>query len=578
MAVLNIKSDKNCKILIDNEEIGNIKANEIGKFFLPKGKYLIELNDDEGNSKSLVINFTDSSQIIEMNTSLCKDSDSNKNFDYVEKYGVQRPVNSKGQVCIFNSMEENRNNPLHISYLDEDPLGKQFDWCGELEKPNSTNVFNNVYRLPVCKNGKWGYLSCTIHWYDESPKFSMLIEPVYDSFLSDSSFDYVVAKKGDLLYVVNLLDATYENGPFKGEKAEGGPGEILFSCRCQGLYPINIKYYGNSGYTFNLIAVKYNGMYGIMTRGGKRILVNFFYKDLYFQRIHEKPTHDLTSEGIICVDYNGKKNILDDNAQSMLSMEQEAKEIYKVGGMWAVMKDDKFQLINAVTQQLFSYYFDDVYYGNYTTDLEGFYRSGYDDYLLINNNKFGMSDYKGDLIIPCEYDSIKHVGEITKNQREGDNYIVSKNNKYGIFYSFPAHQNKDVEYRQIPCIYDRIEVIKDGQSFDYGYIVISSAKFGAFSYKGEQILSCVYDGIVDLACINDLYLCGYDDYVFAVKKSGKWALFVKDEFVTSFEFDQIKSEYREVDCEKDVKESIEFPCSKDGKDGFVNLNGSFIMD
>ncbi|MCI7017433.1 MAG: WG repeat-containing protein [Prevotella sp.] len=516
------------------------------------------------------------------NKKICKFIDLNFNvvidmeFDYVsdfsdsgyaevEKYGVKRFINKEGEICILNSLEEIEANsklfmflPMHNSW------GENFDWCGLLEEPNRNNMFfKNLYRLPVFRDGKWGYGYITQDTWGKNI-VKLLLEPRFDKFLSDSRNGYVVAKDGNYLCIVNLIDAKYSRGEKKGQYLYGEIGKVLYRQECEEMYPINdfkVKWmdYGGYGgfeniYSFKNIIIKNHGKYGIYTNKGL-VVHNCIYDDMYFKLMNKEPEKSFYNDSII-VKIGNNNGLISIDGNTLL--ETKYSDIFKIGNFWCVKRvgSEKFRLYNSQEGKLFNYEFDEIEYGNFDEKVrcDGIETSGHNDYFIKNNSKYGIVSGDGFLLVNCIYDSIKYFD----NQ-----YEVTMNNKKGII----SANGKSI----VPCEYDRIEGIMDGSSgLADGYYVHKGNFIGAFSYNGVKMLDCKYDSIIDDSL--------YEHNIFTVFSKYKCALFNGDKFVTDFIFDYIGKEMSSYYKVSGDKYFSFFHAQINNKWGIIDENGKYILD
>ncbi len=492
---------------------------------------------------------------------------SDSGYAEVEKYGVKRFINKEGEICILNSLEEIEADsklfmflPMHNSW------GENFEWCGLLEEPNRKSMFfKNLYRLPVYRDGKWGYGYITQDSWGKNI-VKILLEPRFDKFLSDSRNGYAVAKDGNYLCIVNLIDAKYSRGEKKGQYLYGEIGKVLYRQECEEMYPINdfevewMDYGGYGGfeniYSFKNIIIKNHGKYGIYTNKGL-VVQNCIYDDMYFKLMNKEPEKSFYNDSII-VKIGNNNGLISIDGNTLL--EAKYSDIFKIGNFWCVKKvgSEKFRLYDSQERKLLNYEFDEIEYGNYNEEIRynGIVTSGHNDYYIKNNSKYGIVSSDGSLLANCIYDSIKHLD----NQ-----YEVTINNMKGIISS----GGKSI----VPCEYDRIEGIIDGSTgIADGYYVYKGYSVGAFSSNGVKMLECKYDSIVD----DTLY--EYEHNVFTVFSKNKCALFNRDKFVTDFIFDHIgkkMSSFYEVSKEKYYSF---FLAQLNNKWGIIDEKGKYILD
>ncbi len=87
------------------------------------------------------------------------------------------------------------------------------------------------------------------------------------------------------------------------------------------------------------------------------------------------------------------------------------------------------------------------------------------NYNLIKRGELlGLSDRVGDVLLPCEYDSVFYEGGgfiITKNSKSGYikfHEIIPPHDEYETVFGHPQKSTKQF----LPCIYDRIEPTRNG--------------------------------------------------------------------------------------------------------------------
>lgn len=415
---------------------------------------------------------------------------SESGYAEVQRYGIKRYINKDGRICILNTLNEIEQKDEKFLLLDEN-----FEWCGKLETSAPNSMFlSGCYRIAVLKGGKWGFYYLQNDYYQNNLLCEM-IPCEYDSPFSDSRYGYVIMRKGRSMCVVNLVDAKYNRGEKKGQFVYGDMGEVLFSIECDELYAFiteSPKWFDFGGfggfmmkYNVSNFVVKRNGKYGIVDIKGK-FLTRIEYDDIYFENENAVKSHDFTSQTCIA-DKSGIKEIINSNGEILSSLS--AKHIFKIGNFWAVKPyiSDKYYLFDLNTKSLLQTPFDEIIYGNYkeTVGYCGCSISGHDDYIIKNNNYYGVIGKDGNLVAECKYSSISHIN----NSIDEYSYEVIENNKHGVI----SANGQEV----LPCIFDEIKVIP---SYDKGlgiirYLPIINKKFGCYSFEGEMILDCIYDKI-----------------------------------------------------------------------------------
>lgn len=439
----------------------------------------------------------------------------------VEKYGIRRYINLEGDVNVLNTLEDIEANAkqyyvlkLNKKYDWEEP----FEWCGLLEYPNKEDLFlSGVYRLPVRKNGKWGYACLKEEQYNGPNTIKMMLDCKYDKFLSNSKYGYVIAKDGDYLSIVNLIDAKYSKGEKEGQYVYGAMGNCLFKMKCQEMYPINIMKHewidNESKYNiFDNVVVKVSGKYGICHKNGK-MNSPCIYDNIYVQEQGNKPSRDFVGSGYVrsalIIEKNGLKGLISDEGIVLLAVS--SKELYRIGLFWKIKNSQGYyQLFNANNQTMLAEEFDHVEYRNC-------------DYFICKKGKWGCYNGEGELVVNAIFDKIEHL----KLRNNGFGYVLAYlvylNNKVGLL----SNEGNSV----IPCLYDKISPLNDieGRQLLH-YLVTKNGRIAFWSVTGEQETDFIYD---NCKFIDSDYNEDNDNYEFwnvlLVSKEGKCAL-MKDDF------------------------------------------------
>lgn len=452
----------------------------------------------------------------------------------VQRYGIKRFINKEGKICILNTIEDIEKRNKNFLLLDE-----QFEWCGKLEIPTPNSIFlSECYRIAVLKEGKWGYYGLkedsmhVNHFYE-------MIPCEYDTPFSDSKYEYVVMKKGRSMSVVNLVNAKYDYGDKTGQFIYGEIGEVLFSIECDELYAFNNALlkpvvgfydieYKKIKYELTSFVVKKNGKYGIVKNNG-HYLTQLEYDDIYIEDENAVRSHEFTDD--ICIaEKDGQKEIINLKGEILSSFS--AKHIFKIVNHWVVKPNysDKYFLFDSNNKILNPVSFDEITYGNNIVETRNdeCTVSEHDDYIIKDNNYYGVFDKDAKLVIECKYSNISHITHTTDvSGWPIDGYEVVQNNKHGVISA--AGQII------VPCQYDEIKVVPvEGERGAVGYFSILNNKYGYYTEKGEMILNCIYDNIIPATEHNTEFI---------VFKNGKCALLNdKNKLVTDFIYDEIFDE------------------------------------
>lgn len=136
-------------------------------------------------------------------------------------------------------------------------------------------------------------------------------------------------------------------------------------------------------------------------------------------------------------------------------------------------KKGKYGFLKA-KEVVLDYQFDDVKH------LE------FDRFLVLKGDFLGLVE-NGVVTLACEYDAIDLF---ETNSSEVTEYLVEKNNKFGIY----AYQKL-----QVPCVFDEIEILEPrykirGQNFKRHYLVKDDGKVGVY-LEDKQIVPCEFESI-----------------------------------------------------------------------------------
>lgn len=204
----------------------------------------------------------------------------------------------------------------------------------------------------------------------------------------------------------------------------------------------------------------------------------------------------------------------------------------------------------------------------------------YEDNVLrvSKNGKYGIIDFDGQEILPCEYN------EITALRGTTSNLIVKKDGNVGLVNE-KGQTIINTEYKDILTL---------EEGYKSEYIVISKDnKYGLISTSGTILIEPTYEGIKYLGSSN----------LFAVKKGKKWQLMDTEEkkiiidgkyeniieaksdniivkkdgkygIVTKTNEEKIEPQYEDLK----YAFSIYYIAKKDGKYGVINLDNKKIID
>lgn len=387
--------------------------------------------------------------------------------------------------------------------------------------------------LPVYTDGKWG----VINSYGD-----IIIEPTYDEtiiipdntkpvFICTYDVDYakgtyktkVLNQKNEEIITgydsIEAIENYNENNAIWYEadclkvKKDRKYGLIDFKGKslteCEFTDIVSLKGTNNS-----LLTTK-DGKKGIIDNTGAVIVENK-YKNI-------QPISNKYENGYIVQALNGKYGVMNWNKTVAVDTKyEEIKPIYANGKYYAVKENKKWKVIDTVG-------------GSYLTGKYDEIISIDDDYAIVKKaKKYGVvSILDGEVVVPISYDSVA----ISANE----NYIVSKNGKYGIV---DRENSELLEAKYSNLIYRADSNFYEGTNADYTSDLMDTE----LNVKVTGIISSINtaDGYMKVR-VGD----GYKYY--------------------NFKFEEKES--------KDVlKGNTIFLAKKDGKYGFVNKSGIVVVD
>lgn len=187
---------------------------------------------------------------------------------------------------------------------------------------------------------------------------------------------------------------------------------------------------------------KKDNFYGFISRKNE-IIQPFNYKYIYAVK----------NGNVVYVDKNNKVGIFHKDGKILIPFEYDAiysswisyryleKEFPNTENIFIVEKNGKIGTIDDENNEIIPIIYD---------GLSGWVEYGPKAHFVKHNDKYGIISYKGEIIIPIEYD---YVGLPQKGV-----IAVKKDRKYGVV----SWKNKEI----LPCIYDKL--ILDIPWFDFG--------------------------------------------------------------------------------------------------------------
>lgn len=162
--------------------------------------------------------------------------------------------------------------------------------------------------------------------------------------------------------------------------------------------------------------------------------------------------------------------------------------------------------------------------------------------IVEQDNRFGMIDYEGHIIIPVIYEEISCRGAFPDMI-----FVMGDQGKYGFFH---ADAFSDGIYEKILFCYDEIGDYQDGLA-----VVRDGEKYGAVDREGKPVFDVRYDSI-------RLFKSG----LAAVEKNEKYCLVDRDgAMIGNGEYDEI------------VQDAESYRVKKDERYGFLNAKGEEVI-
>lgn len=242
-------------------------------------------------------------------------------------------------------------------------------------------------------------------------------------------------------------------------------------------------------------------------------------------------------------------------------------------GLAVVQKDDQFAIINESMNYMVDW---QAYEWISPISLPGFF-------IVKRNNKYGLIDYRNNLIQPTLFDTISNLPKSYEFQnsptfwaKQGNNYLIFDTLgkwKDSIYYdSIKVLQAnyylvfKDTMSWRLDRFGNKImedfRIIRDDNDFN-GFLAMKESKCGLVSRYGDIILPFEYENI---------YSSVYRNYYY-VKKNGKWGLVNKsNELLLSFNFEFISNA-----VDKSLSDNLNYIVVQNGKFGKYNSNGQEIF-
>lgn len=340
-------------------------------------------------------------------------------------------------------------------------------------------------------------------------------------------------------------------------KQEGGPFDVYLNGVLRCAYPY--AYTSSPGVTIGLIKL-------ILSKG--RVYVNRNrHGNLYFVFVGVGYTYLRDSEGgnPTTNTSNVIKSTNKGNISELLNpINKQFDNFSKVGNFWCVKKKNECpQIYEPSTLRLIDISFDKIVYGNYVRENteSSVLESGYDDYFICKNGKWGCLDGEGNIKIDCLYDRIDHFGRYID-----EGYVVTNCYRKG-FISGKGE-------RIIPCQYDKIEYLTMG---GYNLKTLYWAKYAKKISVWDEEGHCLKRDLDECVFIDSCSEGEYDNYrqwdVFWMKKNGIGSI------VRGSKFDSINDVvYNKYKGSINYLGEIFMIVAKNNRYGIIDAKGEPLID
>jgi len=426
-----------------------------------------------------------------------------------------------------------------------------FDYSGKKINQQPLNIFNQSYNTMgfyITKNlktKKEGY-----YWN------GILKEAIYTEISTWEIFDrtYAIVNDNGKIELFDIegklafsesFESIHTNREFAVVKTKGKYG-ILSTQGDKLIYYLKCEYDFIPELTsLNApIAVKKDGKYIYVNLNGENILINDFdfatqfnnYKLALVVKNEKTGIIDLEGNWIIQPNYDYLDFHSNNNNKFVFSGRQNGKLI----------------LLDASEKNILPTGIDSVSFD---------YLENYDHILALNENKKGVLNFNGKMIVPIKYLDIQNF--FTSNDQNEFSYFHVKSDTG---FGFLDSTGKEISLMNY-----------DSQSQNDDYYVAAElnlipvkrkGKYGALNFQGKEILPCEYQKI-------DWYLFDGDYKQIAILKNGKWGLIGKDgKIIINPLYDKIEIDYEIMDLGQ--LETPVFSLKLKGKYGLSTQEGQLI--
>lgn len=282
---------------------------------------------------------------------------------------------------------------------------------------------------------------------------------------------------------------------------------------------------------------------------------------------------------------NGKWGVIDNNGKTVINMEYDEMVVVPNSRKGAFIctydvNDEtgeyKTKVINEKGEEKFTEYNEIQAIDNYDSKQNIWFE---DDVLKVKKDeKYGLINFEGKEILPCEYDKIYSLKGVTEN------LIVEKDGKVGLVNS----KGQVI----INAEYSKIEILLEGYKKEY-LVINTEGKQGIINTSGAVALEIKYEEVKYINS-SEVYAAKLDgtwqlvntkgevlqtsdgtkEYIYAkgenviVKQNEKYGIEkLNGENVLPYDYEELKYAF-----------SIYYIAKKDNKYGVINVNGETIKN
>ncbi len=561
MAIVKFISENDCQLFIDMEYVCNIYANKMHKVSLDADSYLVEAKGIHGNilnKYNLKVNPSDTQvlqSISDKKSSIDDSIQKLKNDSSLRFYNQRAVLKCKEQFGYINSQYKIIIPPEYSyaeDFLNKRTLVKKMFPNKEMATIIDTDgnicfgnwfeyVGGGVDKILLKDNRQFVVVSrddfsITNKYCDAGYDGKSQLIPVYKEIGVDDMYGFIDKLGNEIVPLIYDNVWNFEESGYAKVKRFG---HIHAVDSCGNLYR-NIPYS--------------NSKEDVITKD-ESIVKGFDYNDFYNPDV---PIKEDSFWGIEEVEVNDEGEIIHSNRIGKYKCDKiicidDAWISYRTDGVCVLaFNDEEKESIKFVADSI-----EPIVIG---------YCELSENVIIKRNNKYGVSDTKGNIIIPVEYGSVTpiirhyHTYYAQEDTYENTGFIIQKNNKFGITNNYgeivlpleydaiiPSDaMRKDYtgDYAIIrkngkcslvcvptgkllfPIVYDNIEITVpgDGQlGFDSTIIIKDKDKYGCVSFENRQILDSIYDDIAFEGYYNIVLnaLVGF----YSLKKDGKMGIY-----------------------------------------------------